>query len=180
MNQLARAGVRYAHLQLHEGDLYLIPRNVVHQFRSVAAVVSLAWHTRLRQYYRWQPLLPVPAPAAATVPAASSFAEPSLSAGDPFASAAGAEAAERSTSTAAAPVPESGGGAAAEPQPLRKVKAPAATVQDGVGPGRWVPFPDSVDTFNGANGEVAGAGLESPSPSKRARRGRMNNSSAAY
>ena len=163
LNQLARAGVRYAHLKLHEGDLYFIPRNVVHQFRSVAAVVSLAWHTRLRQYYRWLPAAAPAAPLPASVPVPVPAAAPE---------AADVEAVYVKGTAAAGP----------EPRPV--MTAPSKTsalaaLQYGVGPGRWVPFPDPGEALNGANGEVAGL-LESPSPSKRARRGRLNNSSAAY
>ncbi|VDN57474.1 unnamed protein product [Dracunculus medinensis] len=51
LNQLRREGIKYTHLQLQTNDAYFIPRKVIHQFRTINACSTVAWHIRFRKYY---------------------------------------------------------------------------------------------------------------------------------
>ncbi|XP_065184979.1 lysine-specific demethylase RSBN1L-like [Sycon ciliatum] len=53
LNAMHRAlgpSLRYARIQLHANDIYFIPRNVIHQFQTMAACTSIAWHLRYLGY----------------------------------------------------------------------------------------------------------------------------------
>jgi len=52
LNQLRRLGIRFAKIRLQGGDIYCIPRRVVHQFQTVSGCISVTWHLKYTKYYQ--------------------------------------------------------------------------------------------------------------------------------
>ena len=51
LNQLRRDGVRFARIQLHDNDIYFLPRNIIHQFRTVSGLSVSSLLINLRSHF---------------------------------------------------------------------------------------------------------------------------------
>eukprot|EP00127_Corallochytrium_limacisporum_P003085 Clim_evm14s146 gene=Clim_evmTU14s146 len=53
LNRLRRQNVTFVRQRLRADDLYIIPRRVVHQFQTVSACTSVAWHLKYADHFNY-------------------------------------------------------------------------------------------------------------------------------